>query len=258
MQVTPQVAKQWLMGVHPNRKISRARVRHYAKRMSAGEWAIAQPILIDEMGNVFDGQHRLKGVIEHDGPIDFLVIKGFPHEATFGAVDDIKPRALKDWLHIRHEENPEELAPLLRLVFLDQSHLPPQSNTPAGFSPPIALALLEKHPELRDCVKAPGVYGNRLLPRTLSAFLFWKFSLVDPTLANTFFVDLVVCEFEAGDRDPMLKLYSLLRRNREQRETRYGIRYLAAVTIKTWNAVRTGSEVGHLAMKEGERYPKVV
>ncbi len=258
LTVTPQVARDWLAERTANRRVSEKRVQHYAKRMAMGEWKIAQPILIDESGFVFDGQHRLKSVIQNGKPIEFLVIKGYPSEETFGVVDDTRPRNLRDWLHLLHEENADELAPLLRLVFLYERGVSPTGSTPLGFTPQVGVDLLEKYPELRDCVKAPGVTSNGLIPRSLSAFLFWRFWRIDKALAKSFFVDLIMAEQEQSEGDPIVQLHAILRRNRESKGHGLKMKYIAAITVKSWNAVRTGRTNVKIKMQDGELFPEAV
>lgn len=259
LQVTPQVAQDWLKEKAANRSISHRRILHYTRHMRAGEWRIAQPILIDEHGVVFDGQHRLRAVIDFGKPVDFLVVKGYPCKDTFGVVDDTRARSLRDWLQLRRIENASELASLLRLVWNDENGQAPANNVGIpGFSPQHGLELLDLYPELHDCVKAPGVHSNGLLPRALSAFLFWKFWHVDKALAKTFFVDLIMAGDEnLSDMDPILQLHSILRRSKEQK-SHLGSRYKAAITVKAWNAVRVGKKSAKLKMMDGEAFPVII
>jgi hypothetical protein len=256
--VTPQLAREWMKNRTRNRSLSATRIKHYAMRMRNGEWKLSQPIMFNDRQQVFDGQHRLKAVIEANVPVEFLCISGYPSEETFGVVDDVRARKLRDWLHLAGEENPEEVAALLRYVALFKRGMHPSSKGIAGFSAQEGMALLEEHPELRECVRGPGVTANRLVPKSLSAFLYWRFSNIDKSLALTFFPDLIMAQTNnEGPNDPLLRLHAILRRNREAKSNLPAI-YIAAVTIKAWNALRTGSKITQLKYAETEKFPEIV
>jgi hypothetical protein len=65
IDVTPELAFQWLEGNTHNRPISQAKVDHFVRLMRAGLWQLSsQGIAFDTSGLLIDGQHRLWAVIE--------------------------------------------------------------------------------------------------------------------------------------------------------------------------------------------------
>lgn len=65
MDVTPQMATEWLDMNHNNRAVSQTRVDAFARVMKAGGWRVNnQAIAFDVDGNLIDGQHRLWAIVE--------------------------------------------------------------------------------------------------------------------------------------------------------------------------------------------------
>ena len=75
MTVTPEMARQWLeVNMKCNRPIMKNTVHSYARQMRAGAWALThQGIAFDEMGELVDGQHRLRAIIEANIPVKMNV-----------------------------------------------------------------------------------------------------------------------------------------------------------------------------------------
>lgn len=97
--ITPAIAAKMLEGNANNRALSEGRVRGLADAMTAGEWRVAQPIILDYNGRLVDGQHRLQAVIRSGVPTKFLVVTGVEPE-TFSVVDQGKNRTAVDLHHI--------------------------------------------------------------------------------------------------------------------------------------------------------------
>ena len=65
--LTPELATKLLARNTHNRTISSSRIRQYAADMAAGNWAFnGEAIKVSEGGQILDGQHRLRAVIESD------------------------------------------------------------------------------------------------------------------------------------------------------------------------------------------------
>lgn len=257
-QVTPQVAAHWLSTNKKNRRVSLSRVNRYAKAIREGEWRIAQPIMFNCDGSLIDGQHRLRAVMTANRPVEFLVLKGFDPEETFAKIDEVQPRRLAHWLEMRGEAEPETLAKLITMANRDEAGLIPV-GAGHGFiqTPQEGLEFLERHPELRVSVKAPGTFTT-LTPHSLLCFCHWKFSRKDKSLAQQFLIDLVTGEFNDGD--PVSLLRERLKSNRHAKAKLTRVELLA-LFYKAWNAERRGEPIRQLkwtsAGNAAEKFPEV-
>lgn len=92
--ITPSIAKKYLAtNVNHQRNVTITHVDHLAQQMKAGQWMMTcEPIIIDSLGQVINGQHRLLGVIQSGCSIQFMVIRGVAPE-SFVAIDRGKPRS---------------------------------------------------------------------------------------------------------------------------------------------------------------------
>lgn len=101
MSVTPDQAHEWLDKPAKNRKVNERRVRLYAAMMKRGDWMLTnQGIAIDEFGQLIDGQHRLRAVVEADTPIDLLVIRAAPNRSQL-VLDQALKRQPHDQIALR-------------------------------------------------------------------------------------------------------------------------------------------------------------
>lgn len=86
--ITPDVAKMLLEGNVDNRNLRPRTVQRYARDMAGGSWQLThEAIGIDAEGNLVDGQHRLRAVIEADTPVWMTVAYYVPMEAR-RVIDD--------------------------------------------------------------------------------------------------------------------------------------------------------------------------
>lgn len=106
VEVTPEIANEWLKANRKNRKVKENTVTAYHRDMRNDAWMIThQGIAFDDAGNLIDGQHRLMAVLAAKRPVTMLVSAGWPTGAkrkTMDAVDRGVQRSLKDQLELQH------------------------------------------------------------------------------------------------------------------------------------------------------------
>lgn len=104
IDITPVMAGEILANQNPNnRKVNDIQVRRYTKSMLANEWTMnGDTISFDSEGNLFDGQHRLKAVIDSSKTITFSVIRGILKDTALGTKDTGKVRSDADYLTMTH------------------------------------------------------------------------------------------------------------------------------------------------------------
>ena len=81
MTISPELAQTMLETSPGNRDIRINRVATYSGAMTRGEWMVAQPLMFDRNGQLRDGHHRLRALIEADMTLDFLVVTGIREDA---------------------------------------------------------------------------------------------------------------------------------------------------------------------------------
>ena len=95
--ISVEDAKRILQHNGINRKISDDRVKCYAKDLKEGNWQLnGEPIVIDENGDLKNGQHRLSAVIYANTPMTTVVIRG--QSESVSVYDRGRNRSVSDCL----------------------------------------------------------------------------------------------------------------------------------------------------------------
>lgn len=94
VRVTPEIAREWLESNHNNRPLRGDNVKALSRDMRNDDWRmVGDPIRIDRLGNLIDGQHRLAAVVESGKTIPFYVATGLEPEDARVIDAGIKRRA---------------------------------------------------------------------------------------------------------------------------------------------------------------------
>jgi hypothetical protein len=103
IDVTPQIASDWLKMNDGNRPASASRITNLAASMKRGEWKNnGQPINFSSTPTLQNGQHRLGGIVKSDCTVPMAVIIGVsPDRDTFDTIDVGAKRTLADVLTVR-------------------------------------------------------------------------------------------------------------------------------------------------------------
>lgn len=108
VNVTPELAADWLKANRKNRKLKDRTVEAYQMDMKNGAWMTThQGIAFDDADNLIDGQHRLVALVGAKTPVLMLVSRGWPagggKRKTMDAVDRGVQRSLPDQLYLQHD-----------------------------------------------------------------------------------------------------------------------------------------------------------
>lgn len=96
INVSPDYARNLLLANKTNRPIRKHKIKEMSDDMKGGKWRLShQGIAIDTNGNLADGQHRLKAVVESGETVKMLVTTGCSPE-NFGITDTGSPRTRAD------------------------------------------------------------------------------------------------------------------------------------------------------------------
>lgn len=254
VNVTPNIAKSWLMVNHRNRPLHKHHVETLASAMKRGEWKVnGEAVKFTKDGFLVDGQHRLQAVVMADCCAEMLVIRGIQQEA-FDTMDQGSKRTAGDILAVKGESETSHLAAAARLVYLmDKSpdvFLKNESVTPIQIE-----KTLQRFPELRDSMSV-GRTWKQLLPKATAGGMWVLCSRKNMAMANEFF-DRVASGSMLEDTDPEKVLRDALIDNAisQKKMTKA---HLIAFVIKAWNAKRLGKKMKILRFKDDESFPVLI
>lgn len=206
VEIDPALAERLIEHCNPrNRTIRQKKVGDYATKMGKLRWRLEHMLMFSESGELIDGQHRLRALIDSGVPVSFLiqVIKRGQEEDANLNTDSGVPRNLADFLHFNGVSNAHRAAPVL--VFERNERI---SGNPMQFArgeKPDYLAIW------REIGEEPFKTAFDVVPRGLKtqlgvngAFLDWyalRLSQIDSTEAAVF-IELLVDGSQQKKSDP--------------------------------------------------------
>lgn len=113
--ITPAIAQAMLAKAAQNRPVTASLIRRYSEEMRRGRWNTnGQGIIFDPDGNLLDGQHRLRALIEAEMSVEMFVVRGVPAE-RFETMDSGRARTTGDVLGAEGYTNANNVAAIARL-----------------------------------------------------------------------------------------------------------------------------------------------
>lgn len=248
--VTPERAQFFLDRLPKRQRRQSAKTGdRYSVDMASSQWPfIADSISFNAAGELIDGQHRSRAIIDSNSPQFFLICVGLDPEAIV-VFDTGRPRRFSDWLTIEGISNPSAVASLTRRVLdwrrgnyavprVGRIPSAPYVDLPA--SPAQLMETFRSAPDDIQLATRQGLSVARLFPRkTASAsvlgFAWLLFGKYDIDLREKFFHELT----RGPDRNQAgYPLYTL--RNRISREVPAGQQALddwiwLNFIFQTWN-----------------------
>lgn len=254
----PPKAKQMLALNTSNRNIRPHYVARLAGAMERGEWVQNGESIKLNGEMLLDGQHRLLAIVESGTTQSMLVVRDLPSVAQ-ATVDIGARRNIADVLRLRGEVDVTTLAACLATVWRYTTHGTMQ-RTPATV-PTIAqlLAFYEKHPEIRDALSVGRSVRDAGLALSISSAsaVYHLAAEQDQQEAGTFFARLSSGDMlESSDPIYVLRRFLLRQRTTTLRSERRSGAYLAAITIKAFNAWQRGDHIDTLYWRPGGRAPE--
>lgn len=258
VDVSPEMAEQWLSRNSNNRNLRGQVIASYARDMTNGSWVLnGETVKISSAGQLLDGQHRLNAVVDAGVTVPMIVVRDIAPE-VMPTVDAGARRTYADALRMAGEENTSVLAAVARRALLwDRGY-----RTKTGSLSPTATeltAFLEQHMRLRGSAEvASKIASKTLLPASIIGLCHWLFSDLDPDEAGEFLSRLADGDGLAAD-DPIAAL-----RNRIVKMRVGGGRVneteAIALLVMAWNARRAGETRTKLQLPRGglttENFPE--
>lgn len=268
MVVSPAIARTWIDSTSSkNRSLSAQRVRAYAELMKSGRWLMnGESIIIDDNGNLIDGQHRLHAVIRSGASVKMVVVRGVD-PGTFKTIDVGKKRCPGDVLHVAGIPQPRLSAAITSVVYTFKSvgEFRSGSNptrTDVTNANPDYDVLIETEklmPALIESVALAERWRRCklfVISPTLPGAMHYLFSEIDKELADDFFDRIIDIRFE-NDRDPAKKLYLHCTERGKREIMKSNCRYAGALFIKAWNLFVKNQSCAFIKFVDGEDYPTI-
>jgi hypothetical protein len=249
IDVTPQIAQQWLGLNTSNRKLKKGNVATFANDMAAGRWKVngeavklaGAPLAPTKL---LDGQNRLHAVIRAGVTVRLLVVFGVDEDAQ-RTMDSGAKRTVADNVQMLGTKNAHVVASAASLALRIDDGL--YGSASGNLSNARVLDFIEDNPDLIRSAGVAVTYATRSeVPKSVVAYTHWRFSRLDLGEATGFWRDTAEkIGLESGD--PVLALASRFQTARRNRE-RYAQPAAVAAVFRTWNARRAGQSMRSVAI----------
>lgn len=246
VEVTPEIAGDYLSHSVANRPLREGTVRRYANLMKLDHWRLnGETIKFTSRGKLLDGQHRLTAVIVSGKTVRMAVLRGVAEDG-FITLDQGAKRSLRDYLAIAGEANQTQLSATIAWYWkYIHTRLTAKADKDGWPTVEEGLALLSEHPGLRDAVRiVTGKLGHTLGARTPLTVAWYVLESIDAADRNVFFEDLRTGAGLSED-DPAFRLRERLLKNRLSKYKMSSVETLALI-FKAWNAWRYDRPVKQL------------
>lgn len=227
---------------------------HLVRDILKFHWTITgETIVIDELGILIDGQHRLEAIIKQGIALPCIVVEGVPKEAK-DMTGNAVPRKLWNRLQNHGEKYPQRLQEVLNLAYdLDQDTYKHARPTHAE-----AFDYLNDHPEIRDCVKKYSkVPVTSPISASVATYCYYILSKVDVVKSEKF-IDRVIT---ARDIKKQMRQIICLREfilDTRKRKAFIRRKTMISYVIKAWNATRRSQKITEELLSKDCVIPKPI
>ena len=248
--ITPDIARMYLAKNTRNRPLNQRRLKTFTDAIKRGEWKLNGETIKMNDDVLIDGQTRLHAVIAAGIPIQTYVIKGLSSD-VFDSIDIGGNRTSPDIFSLMGESYCAKMSSALIMV---DKYLTGRVSASNNYTVQQMKKLLEDHPDIRISCKDVKDTKRIISPALLTA-CHYLFAKKDEELANSFIHKLIT---GAGlvEGDPIYVLRERLINNNLSK-AKLKRDYLMAIVIKSWNALRTNTELKTLRYMENESFPLI-
>lgn len=244
--ITPADAAAMLKRNAHNRPIKDKIVAAYARDMARGKWPLTgEAIKFNTRGELDDGQHRLKGIIQSKTPTRMLVVYGVPPEARKVMDSGIK-RSVNDQLTLAGVKNASILSAAARLALTEPGAgfvaAADRLTTPTNTE---LVSFIEDHPAIHRAAEVGRSYYPAIDVQPSVLCITWmRLSAIDMDACSMFFHSVANMSTD-GPGDPRLALARRLQNLRRDGARRNSSMSLGLV-YRAWNAWRKGKQLSTL------------
>jgi hypothetical protein len=261
VNVTPDMAKRILAHNKVNRNFREAKVNQYAADMAAGNWALSNDaICIGPDGTLYNGQHRLHGVVKSGVTVTLLFIRNMPAD-TMATMDSGISRTPGDVFRFAGEKHANLLAATLKQLVLVDSGRVYMDSAVQSVSRSEQAEFLDAHPDVRESVAETSKVKNQIdSPPTPMAVAHWLIAQTNSLAFADLFFDRLAHRVGEPEGSAVHAVDNRLREIRRSRQ-RFEGRNFIYLFLKGWNYYAADKPVSKLLMvpaRNGEfRLPDV-
>lgn len=265
VEVTPELAAEWLAHAGMNRQSRVRKVQEYAATMWAGAWLLnGEAVKFNGHGQLVDGQHRLLAIIAAQTPIRCLVVRGL-EEGAFETLDTGVPRRASDLLTALGHRHAVAICAALRVLkqfwYFEKTGTFPHENWRITLAPPEARRLVDEHPGLNEWVLLANRIRKARVPggEGLWAGILYYCSRLDDENADEdakVFAERVIDGTGLDEDDSILVLRNKLISIPQPIRRHFTSPEVAALIVKAWNSYRKGTKITLLKWARGGAHPE--
>lgn len=237
-QVTPEMAEHWLGPMPTNRNVRYRMANGYARDMAEGNWVTTgAAVQFTEGGDLIDGQHRLKAIIQTGVTVELLVVRGLDERARM-YIDIGAPAA----------GNPKDIATVARIALLYASGVNPSHGE--------IMELMAKDDTLYGLAAQAGrrvqnqIGGGAGIP----GVAYTLFCPIDYDDTEKFF-DLLCVGAGMEQGNPIHTLRNRVITNMARSRRNSQMEHEINLYVKTWNAWRSEKKLTALRLGSTEKRP---
>ena len=233
--VNKAVAQHLLDTKYPNRPLSRINTGKIKRALVDGAFMLnGEPFILNEQGQMLDGQNRCTAIIETDSEAQVVLIAGIKSEA-FKTMDLGTKRTAAHILAMSGEKDYITLGGAARMHWrLMHDHMTAATMQLADYE---VLDYLNDHPNLRNALPW-GQLTRRLFPKGVGAALFYAFAEKNVSMAKDLYSTLASGEnLTKNDTIYWMRELCLYRRDLRQAKARTTPEHHTASLIKTWRSL---------------------
>ena len=251
--VSPQMASDWLASAHPNRPVSRARVKTIARAIQAGLWQLnGQTLVLCPEFRLLDGRHRCLAIVDAGQSVQTFVVCGID-PVFFATMDQGGQRSGADVRSIAGHPQAQTLCSALRWLWRYEHQQMLHATIPLlDYELP---SYLSQHQMIVSSLSW-GLMLKALVPPGVATMLHMRMHVKDPRLAKAFFLGLAQgVELTADD-----PVYQVRERFLHERRELYHTAVVerAAAIVRAWNCRRTGRPMTQLKRSgDSAQFPTV-
>lgn len=239
MTVTPAMAEKMIKAsTGVNRPLKTQIVRQYANDMASGKWKEnGESIILDDNGNILDGQHRLHAVVMSKMTFRFSVTRGVD-ASSYDTIDTGTKRSGRDVLYVAGYKDACNLAAVLSAIhryktFGFQDTRSPASNEKGRprFKNDF-LELVSLYPGAQDSARyihsrAKNCFAFR--PSSFAACMHYVLGEKNSVMRDAFFEAIYEKKYVLGRKDPVRKLQAMHEHQDKIKAMAQSVRYRAEV-----------------------------
>lgn len=255
-KVTPEQAQKWLETMPPNRTVRERRVRSLVRAIQQDDWKLnGETIVLDQDGNLLDGQHRLLAVVRSKRALEMVVVTGV-QRAAFATMDTGASRMFGDVLKIEGYRKSNVLAAAVRWHWRYVNRGEQLANEQTTSNE--LLRHMETHPRMEQwCKKAASGKHLGLNKGAMAAVLYEIAEHNDLDASQEFFA--LVLRGAEDEHHPAAVMHKRMINAiaMHSRAGRPSMDVICAVYIKCFNAWAEHRMIKSAHWRAGEPFPTV-